>query len=78
MSVNVLYATSAIAVGGRDGNTGTSDGRFEVNLVGRESSEAKVTGIIPSSFLRRPTQPAFSAPCRFWPRKAGGVRRMRR
>lgn len=33
MSVNVLYATSAIAVGGRDGNTGTSDGRFEVSLV---------------------------------------------
>jgi lipoyl-dependent peroxiredoxin len=33
MSVNVLYATSAVAVGGRDGNTGTSDGKFEVNLV---------------------------------------------
>jgi Ohr subfamily peroxiredoxin len=32
MSVNVVYTTSAIAVGGRDGNTGTPDGRFEVTL----------------------------------------------
>ncbi len=32
MSVNVAYKTSAIAVGGRDGNTGTTDGRFEVKL----------------------------------------------
>ena len=32
MCVNVVYTTSAIAVGGRDGNTGTTDGRFEVKL----------------------------------------------
>jgi lipoyl-dependent peroxiredoxin len=32
MSMNVIYATSAIAVGGRDGNTGTTDGKFEVKL----------------------------------------------
>jgi lipoyl-dependent peroxiredoxin len=32
MSVNVVYTTSAIAVGGRDGNTGTADGGFEVKL----------------------------------------------
>src|SRR5258708_18270982 len=32
MSVNVVYTTSAIAVGGREGNTGTPDGRFEVKL----------------------------------------------
>jgi lipoyl-dependent peroxiredoxin len=32
MSVNIVYTTSAIAVGGRDGNTGTTDGRFEVKL----------------------------------------------
>src|SRR5262245_14519140 len=32
MSVNVIYATSAIAVGGRDGNTGTIDGRFDIKL----------------------------------------------
>src|SRR5258708_34448507 len=32
MSVNVVYTTGAIAVGGRDGNTGTTDGRFEVKL----------------------------------------------
>ena len=32
MTVNVVYTTSAIAVGGRDGNTGTTDGGFEVRL----------------------------------------------
>jgi osmotically inducible protein OsmC len=32
MPVNVIYTTSAIAVGGRDGNSGTTDGRFEANL----------------------------------------------
>jgi lipoyl-dependent peroxiredoxin len=32
MSVNVVYTTSAVAVGGRDGNTGTTDGRFEVKV----------------------------------------------
>jgi lipoyl-dependent peroxiredoxin len=32
MSVNVVYTTSAVAVGGRDGNTGTTDGRFEAKV----------------------------------------------
>jgi lipoyl-dependent peroxiredoxin len=32
MSVNIVYTTSAIAVGGRDGNTGTTEGGFEVKL----------------------------------------------
>ncbi len=32
MTVNVVYTASAIAVGGRDGNTGTTDGGFEVKL----------------------------------------------
>jgi lipoyl-dependent peroxiredoxin len=31
-SMKVVYTTSAIAVGGRDGITGTTDGRFEVKL----------------------------------------------
>lgn len=30
--VDVVYTTSAIAVGGRDGITGTTDGEFEVKL----------------------------------------------
>ena len=30
--IKVVYTTSAIAVGGRDGITGTTDGRFEVKL----------------------------------------------
>lgn len=32
MFANALYTASATAVGGRDGNSGTTDGRFEVNL----------------------------------------------
>jgi Ohr subfamily peroxiredoxin len=32
MSVNIVYAASAVAVGGRDGNSGTTDGSFEVKL----------------------------------------------
>jgi Ohr subfamily peroxiredoxin len=31
-SMRVVYTTSAIAVGGRDGITGTTDGKFEVKL----------------------------------------------
>jgi len=31
-SIEVVYTTSAIAVGGRDGITGTTDGRFEVKV----------------------------------------------
>jgi len=32
MSVNVLYTTSAVATGGRDGRAATTDGAFEVKL----------------------------------------------
>ncbi len=32
MSIKVLYATSAIASGGRDGRAATTDGSFEVKL----------------------------------------------
>jgi osmotically inducible protein OsmC len=32
MSVNVIYATSAIATGGRDGHTATTDGSLDVKL----------------------------------------------
>jgi len=32
MSIKVLYATSAIASGGRDGRAATTDGTFEVKL----------------------------------------------
>lgn len=32
MSVNVLYTTSAVATGGRDGRAVTTDGTFEVKL----------------------------------------------
>lgn len=32
MSVNVLYTTSAVAKGGRDGRASTTDGSFEVQL----------------------------------------------
>ncbi|WP_088343357.1 MULTISPECIES: organic hydroperoxide resistance protein [Rhodomicrobium] len=32
MPVNVLYTTSARATGGRDGRSGTTDGKFEVTM----------------------------------------------
>jgi lipoyl-dependent peroxiredoxin len=32
MSVNILYTTSAVATGGRDGRAVTADGSFEVKL----------------------------------------------
>jgi lipoyl-dependent peroxiredoxin len=32
MSIDVIYTTSAIAVGGRDGFTGTTDYKFEVKI----------------------------------------------
>lgn len=32
MSVNVLYRTSATAIGGRDGTVSAEDGRFEIKL----------------------------------------------
>lgn len=32
MPVNVLYTTSARAVGGRDGTSGTTDGKFSVTM----------------------------------------------
>src|SRR5579862_9857327 len=32
MSVNVLYRTTAVATGGRDGKAATQDGSFEVRL----------------------------------------------
>jgi osmotically inducible protein OsmC len=32
MSVNVIYSTSAVATGGRDGTAATTDGAFEVKL----------------------------------------------
>jgi lipoyl-dependent peroxiredoxin len=51
MSLNVLYATSAIAVGGRDGNTGTTDGRFEVDLVRPKELGGKGNGNNPEQLF---------------------------
>ena len=51
MSVNVIYTTSAIAVGGRDGNTGTTDGRFEVKLSRPKALGGKGDGINPEQLF---------------------------
>jgi len=51
MSMNIIYTTSAIAVGGRDGNTGTTDGRFEVKLSRPKALGGKGDGINPEQLF---------------------------
>jgi osmotically inducible protein OsmC len=51
MSVNTVYTTSAIAVGGREGNTGTTDGRFEVTLARPKELGGKRDGINPEQLF---------------------------
>jgi lipoyl-dependent peroxiredoxin len=51
MSVNVIYTTSAIAVGGRDGNSGTTDGKFEVNLARPQELGGKGDGNNPEQLF---------------------------
>jgi Ohr subfamily peroxiredoxin len=51
MLAKVVYRTSAIAVGGRDGNTGTSDGKFEVNLARPKELGGKGDGINPEQLF---------------------------
>jgi lipoyl-dependent peroxiredoxin len=47
----VVYTTSAIAVGGRDGNTGTTDGKFEVNLARPKELGGTGDGINPEQLF---------------------------
>ena len=63
-SIKVVYTTSAVAVGGCDGITGTTDGRFEVKLARPKELGGGMTGLIPSSFSPPATRPAFSPPCK--------------
>jgi lipoyl-dependent peroxiredoxin len=51
MPVNTAYTTSAIAVGGRDGNTGTIDGKFEVTLARPKELGGKGDGINPEQLF---------------------------
>jgi lipoyl-dependent peroxiredoxin len=51
MSVNVVYATRAIAVGGHDGNSGTIDGRLEVKLAWPEELGGKGEGTNPEQLF---------------------------
>ena len=51
MSMNIIYTTSAIAVGGRDGNTGTTDGRFEVKVARPKELGGKGDGINPEQLF---------------------------
>jgi Ohr subfamily peroxiredoxin len=51
MCVEVIYTTSAIAVGGRDGITGTTDGRFEVKLARPQELGGKNEGNNPEQLF---------------------------
>jgi Ohr subfamily peroxiredoxin len=51
MSVDVVYTASAIAVGGRDGNTGTTDGRFDAKLARPKELGGRGEGINPEQLF---------------------------
>ena len=55
----VVYTTSAIAVGGRDGNTGTTDGKFEVNLTRPKELGGKGDGTNPEQLFAAGYAAAF-------------------
>jgi Ohr subfamily peroxiredoxin len=71
MSVNVVYATSAIAVGGRDGNTGTNDGRFEVNLARPKELGGKGDGINPEQLFASAYAACFLSSIQFLASEGG-------
>jgi lipoyl-dependent peroxiredoxin len=73
MSVNVLYATSAIAVGGRDGNTGTSDGRFEVDLVRPKELGGKGDGNNPEQLFASAYAACFLSSMQFLASEGGAT-----
>jgi lipoyl-dependent peroxiredoxin len=71
MSLNVLYTTSAIAVGGRDGNTGTTDGRFEVDLVRPKELGGKGNGNNPEQLFASAYAACFLSSMQFLASKGG-------
>jgi lipoyl-dependent peroxiredoxin len=71
MSMNVIYTTSAIAVGGRDGNTGTTDGRFEVNLALPKELGGKGDGNNPEQLFASGYAACFLGSMRFLARRDG-------
>jgi Ohr subfamily peroxiredoxin len=71
MSVNVLYTTRAIAVGGRDGNTGTSDGGFEVNLVRPKEFGGKGDGNNPEQLFASAYAACFLSSMQFLAAEGG-------
>jgi lipoyl-dependent peroxiredoxin len=71
MSLNVLYATSAIAVGGRDGNTGTTDGRFEVDLVRPKELGGKGNGNNPEQLFASAYAACFLSSMQFLASEGG-------
>ena len=50
-SIKVVYTTSAIAVGGRDGITGSIDGRFEVKLARPKELGGRNDGTTPEQLF---------------------------
>jgi hypothetical protein len=58
----LIYAASAIAVGGRDGITGTTDGRFEVKLARPKELGGSDDGCNPEQLFASATRRASSTP----------------
>jgi lipoyl-dependent peroxiredoxin len=71
MSISVLYTTSATAVGGRDGNTGTTDGKFEVNLALPKELGGKGDGNNPEQLFASGYAACFLGSMRYLARRGG-------
>src|SRR5260370_40355696 len=71
MSVNVVYTAGAIAVGGRDGNTGTTDGRFEVKLARPKELGGKGDGNNPEQLFAAGYAACFLSSMQFVASQAG-------
>ena len=75
MSVNVLYSTSARAVGGRDGHSATLDGALDVKLVTpKELGGAGGEGVNPEQLFATGYAACFIGAMKFVASQGGGVK----
>jgi len=72
MSVTTVYTTSAVAVGGRDGNTGTTDGRFDVKLARPKELGGKDDGNNPEQLFASGYAACFLSSMQFLASQGGG------
>jgi lipoyl-dependent peroxiredoxin len=73
MSANVVYTTSAVAVGGRDGITGTTDGKFEVKLARPKEFGGRGDGNNPEQLFASGYAASFLSSMAFLASKGGPV-----